>query len=127
MYPTSLGAPKRRYPSLALMSSRQLAENGDIHCWYAEMQQCFESHGMSINALPFFQHSLDSPTLFQCTFLRINAKYTAAYPFLFAYQEYAQLSQGLSLRMQSSAPVLEHSECSFSSLPAAYYLHTVRE
>ena len=21
------------------MSSRQMAENGDIHCWYAEMQQ----------------------------------------------------------------------------------------
>ena len=31
--------PKRRYPRLALMSSRQLGENGDIHCWYAEMQQ----------------------------------------------------------------------------------------
>ena len=29
--------PKQRYPMLALMSSRQLAENGDIHCWYAEM------------------------------------------------------------------------------------------
>ena len=28
--------PKRRYPRLALMSSRQLAENGDIHYWYAD-------------------------------------------------------------------------------------------
>ena len=43
------------------MSSRQLAENGDIHCWYAEMQQWFESQGMSINALPPFQYSLDCP------------------------------------------------------------------
>ena len=55
--------PKRRYPMLALMSSRQLVENGDVHCWYAEMQQWFESHGMSINALPPFQYSLDSPHL----------------------------------------------------------------
>ena len=55
--------PKRRYPRLALMSSRQLSENGDIHCWYAEMQQWFESHGMSINALPPFQYSLDCPHL----------------------------------------------------------------
>ena len=31
------------------MSSRQLADNFDIHCWYAEMQQWFESHGISIN------------------------------------------------------------------------------
>ena len=45
------------------MSSGQLAENGDIHCWYAEMQQWFESHAMSINALPPFQYSLDCPHL----------------------------------------------------------------
>ena len=44
--------PKGRYSRLALMSSRQLAENGDIHCWYAEMQQSSESHGISINPLP---------------------------------------------------------------------------
>ena len=54
-----------KVPRLALMSSRQLAENGDIHCWYAEMQQWFETHGMSINALPPFQYSLDSPHLME--------------------------------------------------------------
>ena len=45
------------------MSSRQLAENGDIYCWYGEMQQWFESHGMSIDALPPFHYSLDCPHL----------------------------------------------------------------
>ena len=30
---------KGRYSRLALMSSKQLAEHGDIHCWYAEMQE----------------------------------------------------------------------------------------
>ena len=43
------------------MLSRQL--NGDIHCWYAEMQQWFESRGMSMNALRPFQYSLDCPHL----------------------------------------------------------------
>ena len=28
--------PKRRNPRLALGSSRQLAKNGDTHCWYVE-------------------------------------------------------------------------------------------
>ena len=51
------------YPTLALTSSRQLTENGDIHCWYAEMQKWFEAHGMSINALSPFQYSLDCPHL----------------------------------------------------------------
>ena len=51
--------PKGRYSRLALMSSRQLAEHGDIHYWYVEMQQRFESHGISIDALPLFQYSLD--------------------------------------------------------------------
>ena len=55
--------PKWRYPRLALMSSRQLAKNGVMHCSYAEMRQWFESHGMSINALPPFQYSLDCPHL----------------------------------------------------------------
>ena len=36
------GLPKGRYSRLTLLSSRQLAEHGDIHCWYAEMQQWFE-------------------------------------------------------------------------------------
>ena len=48
-----------RYWRLAHMSSKQLAEHGDIHCWYAETQQWFESHGISINALPQFQYSMD--------------------------------------------------------------------
>ena len=52
-----------KVPKVGTMSSRQLAENGDIHCWYAEMQQWFGSHGMSINALSPFQYSLDSPRL----------------------------------------------------------------
>ena len=45
------------------MSSRQLVEYGDIHCWYAGMQLWFESHDISINALPMFQYSLDCPHL----------------------------------------------------------------
>ena len=45
------------------MSSRQLAKNGDIHCWYVKMQQWFKSHGISINALSPFQYSLDCPHL----------------------------------------------------------------
>ena len=45
------------------MSSRQMADNGDIHCWYAEMQKWFESHGISINALPLFQYILVCPHL----------------------------------------------------------------
>ena len=55
--------PKRRYSRLALMLSRKLTEHKNIHGWYAEMQQWFESHGISINALPPFQYSLDYPHL----------------------------------------------------------------
>ena len=44
---------------LCLISSRQLTEYGDTHCWYAEMQQWFESHGIRINPLPLFRYSLD--------------------------------------------------------------------
>ena len=33
-------------------SLKQLALHGDNHCQYAQMQQCFESHGISMNALP---------------------------------------------------------------------------
>ncbi len=55
--------PKERYPRLALMSSLQLTAHGDTHCWYAEMQEWFLSHGMNINALPPFQYSLDCPHL----------------------------------------------------------------
>ena len=51
--------PKGRYSRLALMPSRQLAEHDDIHCWYAEMHQWFESHGISISALPPCKYSLD--------------------------------------------------------------------
>ena len=35
--------------------------DGDIHGWYAEMQQWFESQGISINALPPFQYSFNCP------------------------------------------------------------------
>ena len=35
----------------------------NIHCWYVEMQQWFESHSISINALTPFQYSLDCPHL----------------------------------------------------------------
>ena len=38
--------PKQRYST-----SKQIAEHGDIHCWYAETQQWFKLHGISINAL----------------------------------------------------------------------------
>ena len=34
-------ARKQRNPRLARMSSRQMAENGDIHCFYAEIQEWF--------------------------------------------------------------------------------------
>ena len=50
---------KGRYSKSACTSSRQLAEHGDIHCWYAEMQLWFTSHGISINALSLFQYCLD--------------------------------------------------------------------
>ena len=63
MYPTSLGAPYTKVPKVGTNMSSQLAENGDIHCWYAEMQQWFESHGMSVNALSPSQYSLDCPHL----------------------------------------------------------------
>ena len=54
--------PTRRYSMLALMSSKLLAEHGDIHCWYVVMKQWFESYGISINTLPLFQYSLDHRT-----------------------------------------------------------------
>ena len=37
------------------MLSKQLAEHGDIHCWYAETQQWFKARAININALPPFQ------------------------------------------------------------------------
>ena len=40
-YPMALGAPKPSYSKLTLMSSKQLAEHGDNHCWYVEMQEWF--------------------------------------------------------------------------------------
>ena len=43
---------KPRYSILILMLSEQLAEHGDIHCWYVEIQQWFKSHGININAPP---------------------------------------------------------------------------
>lgn len=55
--------PHERYPRLALMSSKRLAEDGDTHCWYAEMQSWFGRHGLQIDALPPFQYSLDCPLL----------------------------------------------------------------
>ena len=55
--------PKQRYSRLALMSSKQPVEHGDIHCWYGEMQHWFESHGISVKALSLFQYSLDCPHL----------------------------------------------------------------
>ena len=41
------------------MLSEQLVDHKDNHCWYAEMQQWFESHGIGINALPLFHYHLD--------------------------------------------------------------------
>ena len=46
-----------------LWHQKQLAKHGDNHCWYPEMQQWFDSHGISINALPLFQYRLDCPHL----------------------------------------------------------------
>ena len=34
--------PKGSYSRLALASSKQLYEHGDVHCWYAEMKRWFE-------------------------------------------------------------------------------------
>ena len=51
--------PKQKYSKLAFMSSKQRAEHGDNHCWYVKTQQWFESYGLSINALPPSQYSLD--------------------------------------------------------------------
>ena len=50
------------YSRLA-MSSNELAEHGDIHRWYAETQQWFESYGIIKNVLPQFQNILDCPHL----------------------------------------------------------------
>ena len=36
----NLGAPKAKLLKTALMSSKQLAEHGDNHCWYAERLSC---------------------------------------------------------------------------------------
>ena len=33
------------------MPLKDLAEDGDNHCWYAQIQEWFESHGICINAL----------------------------------------------------------------------------
>lgn len=55
--------PRQKYPRLALTSSRQLADEGDTHCWYAEMRTWLTLHGMSIDTLPPFAYSLDSPFL----------------------------------------------------------------
>ena len=41
-----------RYTSLALMSSRQLVEHVDVHCLYAELQEWYELHGITTNAVP---------------------------------------------------------------------------
>ena len=54
---------KWRYSRLTLMSSKQLAEHGDLHCWYVEIQQWFESYGINANSLPPFQYNLDCPHL----------------------------------------------------------------
>ena len=35
-----------------VMLLKQLVKHGDNHCWYAEMPQRLESHGIHINALP---------------------------------------------------------------------------
>ena len=45
------------------MSSIQLDEHGDAHCWYTGLQERFQSHGMSINARPAFEYILDCPHL----------------------------------------------------------------
>ena len=34
------------------MLSKQLAEHEDNYCYYAEMQELFQSQGININALP---------------------------------------------------------------------------
>ena len=51
------------YSRLALMSSKELAEDGDICPWYTETQQRFESHGIIKNMLPPFENILDCPHL----------------------------------------------------------------
>ena len=43
------------------MSSNQLAEHRDNHCWYAKVQQWFWSYGLSINASSLFQYRLVCP------------------------------------------------------------------
>ena len=45
------------------MPSEPLAEHGDNHRWYAEMQEWFHSHGINIDTQPPFQYSLDCPHL----------------------------------------------------------------
>ena len=56
-YPTPLERPKQRYSKLVLLSSKPLSEHGENHCWYAEIQQWFKSHSISINALPYHCYS----------------------------------------------------------------------
>ena len=45
------------------MSSKEFAKQGDILCWYVEMQSWFQSYGININAVPDSSISSDCPCL----------------------------------------------------------------
>ena len=54
---------KQRYSRLAPMPWKFPVELGDNPCWYAEMKEWFESHGISINKPPLFRYGLACPHL----------------------------------------------------------------
>ena len=58
-YPTTLGGPETKVLKFGTYIIKRNLLNTDIHSWYVEMRHWFKSHGISINALPPFQHRLD--------------------------------------------------------------------
>ena len=53
----------QRYSRLALVSSQQIAAEGDKDCWYSQMTTWLSLHGLDIDRLPPYNYSLDCPTL----------------------------------------------------------------
>lgn len=84
--------PGQRYSRLALVSSQQIAAEGDKDCWYSQMTTWLSLHGLDIDRLPPYNYSLDCPTLnfsrselnrvIRADILRINTERTWIRPSL---------------------------------------------
>ena len=44
--------PKHNYPQLSLASSTQRAEEAETNCWYSQMNDQFQVHGMEKDLFP---------------------------------------------------------------------------